>query len=135
MNAETERVNKRATRGSLFATCFLEAVTRGDETEITGGFWTLGRVTMVGEDGSVTGYRRFGEHFVRRDSARDSFGVGLDRIDMQAIASDMAARLAKVEKANEFEDFNLLNAYVRGFLREKPGARGAGQGSGDTPGK
>jgi hypothetical protein len=107
-----------ARRGDLVAVEVAELVHRGDETEMGRCYWTLGRVTLVNDSGTVMAYRRFGTHFVDRGVPLLCFGVGAHRLDMRAIESDMIARVAKDAKANELADLDAVNTYVLGFMKE-----------------
>ena len=108
---------KPARRGDLVAVQVAELVHRGDETEMGRCFWTLGRVTLANDSGTVMAYRTFGSHFVDREVPSLCFGVGAHRLDMRAIENDMIARVTKDAMANEFADLDAVNTYVCTFMK------------------
>ncbi|MGF6604357.1 hypothetical protein P3T23_009112 [Paraburkholderia sp. GAS448] len=114
---------KPSRRGDLVAVVMGEVVHAEEEGETTRLFWTLGRVTHADDNGTVAAWRRFGQHFVDREVPARCGGVGVHRIDMRAVESDMAARLAKNAKANEFEDLDALNRHLLPFMKKVEGQR------------
>ncbi|WP_233874938.1 hypothetical protein [Paraburkholderia adhaesiva] len=116
-----DRPTKPRRRGDLIAIVMGEFVPTEEEEEPTRLFWTLGRVTQAQENGTVTAWRRFGQHFVDKEVPARGAGVGADRIDMRAVESDMAARLAKNANANEFENLDALNSYLLQFMKATDG--------------
>lgn len=120
-----DRPTKPRRRGDLIAIVMGEVVRteeeEEEEEETTRLFWTLGRVTNARDNGTVTAWRRFGQHFVDKEVPARGAGVGADRIDMRAVESDMAARLAKNANANEFENLDALNSYLLQFMKATDG--------------
>ncbi|MBB5450977.1 hypothetical protein HDG36_002517 [Paraburkholderia sp. Kb1A] len=108
---------KPSRRGDLVAIVMGEVVYTEEQGETTRLFWTLGRVTHADDNGTVSAWRRFGQHFIDKEVPARCGGVGAHRIDMHAVEGDMVARLAKNAKANEFEDLDALNSYLLPFMK------------------